>query len=632
MPHATFQQADLEALCGEANLSLDRIEQLCLLVKGELKRKGCVEGAVKVELQDTNRPDTWCVEGIARQIRQHRTGAPAPGAPGSYAFFHEGEPAGAIEVDPSVSEVRPFVAGFLATGYTVDEDGLEAFIAAQEVLCHNYGRQRKSVAIGIYDAARLSFPVRYEAVSATDKTRAFVPLKPNEPAPLDAAGVEIPAARWAQPWTPAEILADHPTGRKYAGALSDPSRAPLLTDADGQVLSFPPVINSAGLGRVKPGMSQLFCEVTGTVLDQVLLAANILAANLADRGAEIRPVVTKYPESTARGREVRCPHPLEDRVRVEVAASRFGALLGEPELQAAQICERLEHYGVRVETRGESSQTGQTGQTGQIIVASTYPYRADYLHPVDAIEDFAISRGYDAFGPLLPEEFTVGAQAPGTLFDDLIRDRMIGVGFEEGIGNILTSAVEIRERMNLAAEGPVQLMRPLHGEHTVRIRNVMTVNYSLLRDWLLPTLLEVESHSSGASYPHRVFEVGEVCSWDEAEVLRTQTRRHLGALVADDKSAGFSECQAYLHALLQTLDVPFETPSASGRAYSLELVEHPSFIPGRAAWVVLSAGSARERIGLIGEVHPAVLDAWKIYTPASAFELCLDTLRGLLGS
>ena len=195
----------------------------------------------------------------------------------------------------------------------------------------------------------------------------------------------------------------------------------------------------------------------------------------------------------------------------------------------------------------------------------------------------------------MPEEFTVGAQAPGTLFGDLI-----------------------------------PLMRPLHGEHTVRIRNVMSVNYSLLRDWLLPTLLEVESHSSGASYPHRVFEVGEVCSWDAAQVLRTQTRRHLGALVADDKSAGFSECQAYLHALLQTLDVPFGTPSASGRAYSLDLVEHPSFIPGRAAWVVLHAGEAQDRIGLIGELHPAVLEAWKIYTPASAFELCLDTLRGHL--
>lgn len=609
MPHATFRQADLEALSGESDLSLDRIEELCLLVKGELKRKGCTNGDVKVELQDTNRPDTWCVEGIARQIRQHRTGQA-----GDYAFFEGGDPAGVIEVDPSVSSQRPYVAGFVATGYTVDEDGLQAFIAAQEVLCHNFGRQRKSVAIGIYDASKMTFPVRYEAVDAESSTRAFVPLQPNDEVPTDAAGQEIPAARWEQPWTPGEILRDHPTGRKYAAALKDAGRAPILVDAKDQVLSFPPVINSAGLGRVQPGMSELFCEVTGTVLDQVLLAANILAANLADRGATISRCLTRYPEPTVRGAELPCPHPLADRRTVTVEPANFGALLGEPELGTEEICKHLRHYGVSV-------------SGDETLTVSTLPYRADYLHPVDAIEDFAISRGYDAFEPLLPEEFTVGSQSPRSQFSDLVRDRMIGIGLEEAIGNILTSGVEVRTRMQLAAEGSVPEFRPVHGADLVRIQNVMSENYSLLRDWLLPTLLEVEGHSSGASYPHKVFEVGEVCSWDESQNLRSQTRNHLAALIADDLNAGFSECQSYLHALLHTLGIRYEEDGGEG-CYSLESVEHPSFIPSRAAWVVV--GKDKTRIGLIGEVHPAVLSAWKIYSPTSAFEICLDALESCL--
>ncbi|MBL4850569.1 MAG: phenylalanine--tRNA ligase subunit beta [Planctomycetes bacterium] len=612
MPHATFRQVDLEALCGESDLSLDRIEELCLLVKGELKRKGCVDGDVKVELQDTNRPDTWCVEGIARQIRQHKTGVP-----GDYACFEPpavGQaPSARIQVAASVKSVRPYVAGFLARGYTVDEDGLQAFIAAQEVLCHNFGRQRKSVAIGIYDASQMTFPIHYEAVDAASEERAFVPLQPNEDDPCDGSGTPIPAERWAQPWTPAEILRDHPTGRKYADAIPDPSRATILVDDAGQVLSFPPVINSATLGRVQPGMSELFVEVTGTVLDQVLLAANILAANLADRGAQIEACETHYPWETERGAVLPCPHLLEDRTTVTVTPDRFGALLGEPELGSAEICDRLRHYGVKVASEANA------------LRVTTLPYRADYLHQVDAIEDFAISRGYDTFAPLLPEEFTVGSQSIGSQFEDLIRDRMIGVGFEEAIGNILTSAVEVRERMLLPAEGPVPEFRPVHGANSVRIQNVMSVNYSLLRDWLLPTLLEIEGHSSGARNPHRVFEVGEVCSWDETQVLASQTRQHLGALLADDKQAGFSECQAYLHALLHTLGLSFGEGEGT---YGLDLVEHPSFLPSRAAWVVI--GAARTRIGLIGEVHPGVLEAWRIYSPVSAFEICLDTLRALL--
>ena len=131
MPHITFPLSDLEALSGASGLDLDQVGELVKLVKGELKHRHSTPEEVKVELQDTNRPDTWCVEGIARQVRQHRTGER-----GSYPFFEGGQEATrAIEVDASVSSLRPCVAGCLATGYSVDDPGLKAFISAQEVLC-----------------------------------------------------------------------------------------------------------------------------------------------------------------------------------------------------------------------------------------------------------------------------------------------------------------------------------------------------------------------------------------------------------------------------------------------------------------------------------------------------------------
>jgi phenylalanyl-tRNA synthetase beta chain len=613
MPHITFPLADLRALADAPELSLEDVDRLSVLVKGEYKARHSSEAEVKVELQDTNRPDTWCVEGLARQLRVHAGQSAA-----SYPFFAEVavDPAHTIEVDPSVEGVRPYVAGFFARGYTVDEAGLRAFIDVQEVLCKNYGRQRKAIAIGVYDASSMQLPVRYEAVPLDSTQRAFRPLRPTggEGGEVhDGAGQPIPAGRWEEPWTPARILADHPTGREYAPALEGAELAPILVDHAGDVLSFPPIINSAGLGRVTAGMDHLFVEVTGKSLDQVLLTANILAVNLADRGAEVLPVVTRYPFDTPRGREVRAPHPLSDRRTVEVPLAQLHRLLGEPDLALSDVPPVLERFGV--EARIE----------GQVLQATAPAWRLDYLHAVDAIEDFAISRGYESFSPLMPAEFTVGGLNPRTELADDVRDVLIGCGYEEAIGNILTAEDSLRARCNLGDGHPG--CPPLHGGDLVRIKNVMNRNYAVLRDWLLPTLLEIERSSSGALFPHRVFEAGEVAVWDATQNLSHRTEQRLAACLCHEK-AGFSEIQQALAELLADQGLVFAAASGepADGTYQLEVREHPTFIDGRAAWIRARRGERTLELGIVGEVHPAVLDAWGIYFPVAAFEVRLDEL------
>jgi phenylalanyl-tRNA synthetase beta chain len=592
MPTIDVRLSDLCDLLGE-RLDLDEVDRRLELVKGELKR-GADDEEFRVELQDTNRPDLWCIEGIARQIR---FGLQEPqGWRSGYGFFErQAALAGRIEVDASVQEVRPFVAGFLARGWEVDDAGLRAFIQVQETLSRNYGRKRATIAIGIYDGAQIEFPVVYKAVGLDDPEAAFVPLPP-----ADEAMADVPSARWQERWTPAEILRDHPTGKEYRAALAG-DRAPLLIDSRGEVLSFPPIINSAGLGRVVEGMSELFVEVTGTTLDQVLLATNILAANMRDRGSEILPVATRYSFETPRGREVIAPHALPEKRVLALPLERFRSLLGEEELPEADVVSSLERYGLEV--RSESD----------LLRIEAPPYRADYLHEVDAVEDYAISRGYDRFSALMPEEFTVGRLEDSTLVIDRARDRMIGYGFEEAICNILTSSPRIRGAMNL---GPDDAGIPgLQSGAPVRIANVMNENYACVRDWVLPSLLEIESHSAGAVYPHRIFEAGEVAVADADAPLRSRTEQRIGALIAAE-SANFTEAQGYVHLLLEHLGVQGAT---------LEACEHGSFLPGRVALIRMS-DSARV-VGLIGEIHPEVLAGEKgfgIRVPCAAFELSLS--------
>jgi phenylalanyl-tRNA synthetase beta chain len=443
--------------------------------------------------------------------------------------------------------------------------------------------------------------VRYDTTGFDDRKHAFRPLVPPG---------QAETGRWTEAWTPAEILRDHPTGREYKDALEGAARAPILLDAKGEVLSFPPIINSRTLGRVVVGMDRLFVEVTGRNLDQVLLAANILAANMHDRGARVVPVRTNYGYDTARGRQVRSPNPLATKRMVEVAIDVYRKMLGEPKLGFEEVRKFLELYGLEAEGVSES------------IRIEAPPYRMDYLHEVDAVEDFAMSRGYGSFQALMPEEFTVGRLSEATELEDAARDRMIGFGFEEAICNILTATELVRDKMDGTGGKLARGLAPFHGGELVRIANVMNASYGVLRDWVLPSLLEVESHSASAAYPHRVFEAGEVTVLDKETPSGSRTERRIGALVAHE-DASFSEAQAYLHVLLKYLGIEPEIAGRSGATtYKLEPIEHPTFIPGRAALARIGG----RPLGFLGEVHPGVLEAWGIRVPAAGFEISLAAL------
>lgn len=224
------------------------------------------------------------------------------------------------------------------------------------------------------------------------------------------------------------------------------------------------------------------------------------------------------------------------------------------------------------------------------------------MHAVDVVEDVAISRGYGQFTPIMPSQFTVGGLSRVEQVSDRIRDLMIGLGFQEIISNILTSRQDLCDRMRLGSTAWSRL---------VEVDNAMSQSFSCLRQWIVPSLLRVESASTRVFYPHRVFEIGEIAVPDPADAQGARTVTALGGLIAH-AGANFSEIHSCLDLLLFYLDYP----------YTLEPVAHPSFLEGRAGRV-LSNGRA---VGLIGELHPEVLEHWQIGMPSVIFELEVDPL------
>jgi phenylalanyl-tRNA synthetase beta chain len=569
MPTISIFKDDLETLLagGRAKKpsTIAQLEDWLMLVKGELKDYTADTGELRIELQDSNRPDLWCCEGIARQIRIKLEGKFNP-----YPFFSKkGKSARRLLVGRGLDSVRPYIAACCAKGYRVTEEGLAQLIQTQEKLADIFGHKRKTVSIGLYQLNKIQFPVAYELV------------KPDE-AKFTPLGLETVM-------TLSEILMVHPKGLEHGQILAGRSTLPILRDANKQPMSFPPIINSREIGEVRVGDDELFVEVTGTDLSMVVLTLNIFAANLADRGAVIEPIEVQYPKPTPLGKNVVTPQDLNKptAIAIRTIEQALGQRLGVKTVKQA-----LEVYGYAV-TSGKG-----------VVKAKLPPYRQDMMHAMDVVEDVAISRSYGSFAPEMPAQFTVGGLSRIEQTSDRARELMIGLGFQEIISNILGSPDNYRSAMRLDGT---------EWGNVVDVDNAMTLTFSCLRQWMLPSLLRVETASGRAFYPHRIFEAGDVAIPDSSHELGSRTETVLGAVIAHT-TAHFSEIHSCLEILLYNL----------GKEYSLEPVQHPSFLEGRAGRIVVGGIP----LGLIGEVHPEVLEHWQIAVPVVSFDVNLSQLVG----
>jgi phenylalanyl-tRNA synthetase beta chain len=546
-------------------LAKPELIELLTIAKAELDDWPDGQGVLRVELNDTNRPDLWSTLGLARQLSLYLTGK-LP----TYPFFSRVGDFRKTEqrrvvVDPGLKDIRPFIASFVAEGREVTDALLREIIQSQEKLCGNYGRKRKTIAMGVSRADLLSWPVHYRAADP-DSTR-FIPLDFDRPLSMR------------------EILSEHPKGREYGPIVAGFPKFPLLADGKGEVLTFPPVINSALIGGVKPGDTRLFIDLTGPDLTIILTACAIAACDFADMGFTILPVAVEYPWDTPYGRTVVTPLYFQKETTLQVAEAekRLGERF-EPEEAARHI--RKMGSTVRVD--------------GASLVVAPAAYRNDFMHPVDVVEEIMIGRGMGSFAPVMPRDFTVGRISAAEEYGRGVRDTMVGLGYQEMIYGYLGSRRDFVDRMCT------------DGRDVIEIANPMTESFDIVRDSIIPNLLASEAVSAHAVYPHRIFEVGKVVLRDESENYGSRTHNTLGFLVAD-RGAGFNEVDSHLLALCYYLSLEPQ----------LAAVEDARFIPGRAAEIRVKG----RRVGIMGEVAPRVLENWGIQMPCAAAELSLDLVR-----
>jgi len=474
-----------------------------------------------------------------------------------------------VKVSPHLHDIRPYIAASLVKGVRLTDDIIREFMHLQDKLDQTYGRKRARASIGLYNYDLITPPLQYTVAKPTEIS--FIPLGEVNQMDLET------------------ILRTHPKGIQYGHIINKHAQWPILIDSRNKVLSIPPIINSNDLGRITEDEHNIFVEVTGTVYRTVLNTLNLVTLSLADRGQDILSTTIKYA------------YPVDSP-----------KLLTTPKLSTSSLTLQLETVnqvlGIpltrnEVETLLKEARYGIADVSAQEIKVIVPCYRIDVMHPHDVIEDIAIMYGYNNITPRWPQQITFGNISANERLVDLAREIIIGLGFQEILSFTLTNKEHLVHRMKAPDTRIVELINP------------SSQRFTCLRNWLLPGLLEFLSHNTHIEYPQKIFEVGECVILDETQENRVSSHQKMGGVIAHS-TANFSELKSETEAFFRNLGITLD----------LKVTPHPTFINGRAG----SLQSHQIAFGILGEIHPRILEMWGIETPVTAFEINLTQLHTLL--
>lgn len=457
-----------------------------------------------------------------------------------------------IHVESTVTKIRPFVTGIIAKNGRIDDNTIKQLMAMQEDLHFGIGRKRKKSSIGIHDLDKISFPLTY---TTTKRDHKFVPLNSDN---------EL---------TISEILDNTDVGRDYGAILGNYTQVPLILDSKKQTVSFPPIINAA-VTTVTTNTKNLFVEVTGIAKDDVENMLSVVATILQTAGFTLVSTKISGAKNTS--------PKLEPR-KILINSNLINQMLGL-HLTNSQIISSLKKSRLDATLKGKN------------IICSIPSYRFDIFGPMDLVEEVTLGYGIQNLEPILSPSQTLGQINPISIKLKSLSLIMIGLGYTEVLNSSLTSKRVLYEMTNRESMNMISVLDSKSQEHTI------------LRDSILPGLLENLSRNIHASYPQKLFETGTIFSKGNPV---DETTSFAG--ISAHQDATFTEIKSILQSMLKTgFDLEIETKTFS----------HPTFEEGRTASILFHG----KIIGIIGEINSKTIENYKIRVPVVGFEISLSGL------
>lgn len=327
----------------------------------------------------------------------------------------------------------------------------------------------------------------------------------------------------------------------------------------------------------------------------VIPAINRAAQLIADiAGGEITAgVIDVYPGKRA-------------PVRIKLRPERVNFVLGT-EITQHQIREILTRLGFFVSDDFE-------------VTVPTF--RPDVEREIDFIEEIARVYGYDNIPIALPQgNFPTPRAAPKLILREQVKSYLLDCGMMEAI-NYSFYHPEVFDRIRLDVDDPLR--------GALQIRNPLVEDFSTMRTTLIPSLLENAKRNANHQVTDvQLFEIAKVFIPrppteragtegdfpNELERVAGMIAGSVGADVYGDpkRPADFFDIKGIVEGLLDVCGISGD---------SINQTEHPTFHPGRSAEICVNG----QKICVLGEIHPEVMERYDLPNKAYLFELDFEKL------
>ncbi len=545
MAGVSFNKTYLSRLVGKS-IDFDKIAQQATKMGVEF------EGADSTEMRfqiTANRPDLLDIVGFARALKNfmHKSKKFSYKMKSSAPYLE-------INVGKDVSGIRPFISGIVAKNIDFDDQSLKHLLNFSEKFSDIFGRHREKLAIGMHNLDKIGTVLKYDAFPdqefvALGEKKSMLFSKVLE---TNKKGIEY-----------GDIITCHKTQNCY----------PALKDLDG-VLALIPVVNSERT-KISTSTHNMFIDMTGTSKYVVDKAADMFAATLMDMGADIYPVKVNYGKKSN-------VFPIMEERSISIPLGQIDEVLGVSVgfNNALSLAEKMGYA---------------CSYLNKKIVFKIPSYRLDILTDQDIIEDMAIAYGYEYIANMPIYSTQTGMLEERTEKNRKLSAIMTGLGFGEMMNSYLTSENENFNKMRVAA----------NQSKYIKLKNSKTGSITMMRTWILPSLLKNFSLSVHEKMPQKIFEADVVFAL--ANKMPSE-KYHLSAAMADPK-ANFNDIKSVLESVLN--EIPGE--------YTFRAAAHESFIEGRVADIVVGKAT----VGFVGELHPEVLSNFGIEEPCFGFEIII---------
>ena len=527
-----------------------------------------------------DRPDLLSHETMAKAVRSFQ------GDDSDMSSIEVSDSGIRISVEGDLEGVRPIIMGAVVRGVNTGNSASErdSFIQSlmdhQEKLHMTLGRKRSLASIGVHDLSKIKHPFRYESVSGDFS---FEPL-----ASEDVMSIS-------------EILDSHPKGIEYSKLMDGLDTYPIILDSNNEVISFPPIINGNHT-TVSEDTNDFFIDVTG--FDEIACETCLLlvSLSLSELGGVVESVEVWNKDGSVMvtpnfgARTYRVPNRLIEKI------------LGM-ELSDSEISEAIRRMGgILLESRTITHGSERAERWSDCVVGerehvfSMPRWRSDIMHPVDIVEDIAIGFGYENLPDILSSVHIDASPLKSSNLHRRIRMSMRSVGLQEIQSLTLSNERDQFEKTRW----------PMVSEATV-ISNPITVDHTLLRQYIFPSLMNLLASNRHHELPQRVYELGEV--------VHGGNNKTRVSWACAESGAGFSTAKGIVQSLLRDLGAPTSSisfePVAEGGG---------PWIDGRGARVLIED----HEIGEFGEVSPDVMSLFGLRAPIHAGEFDIDVISKII--